>query len=80
MAILSINLPHKVDTFTYTTNTDMEQNDTPANVPVPLVRPETLEENIARQLAEKGKTRIQDIVGQWPGDETMEELLQQLAD
>lgn len=41
---------------------------------------ETAEQQIQRQIAEKGyKNNLGDIIGKWPGDESFEDLLKQLT-
>lgn len=42
--------------------------------------PQSLDELRPRRLPPPGKTAMQMIVGQWPGDETDEEILQALAE
>ena len=42
--------------------------------------PQSLDELKPRLLPPPGKTAMQMIVGQWPGDETDEEILQALAE
>ena len=42
--------------------------------------PQSLDEIKPRRLPPPGRTAMQMIVGQWPGDETDEEILQALAE
>ena len=41
---------------------------------------ETVEQQLKRQIREKGGNQLAEIMGKWPGDETEEEFDQMLKD
>ncbi len=40
---------------------------------------ETVEQQIQRQIRQKGGNRLSEIVGEWPGDEDFDELIKMLT-